>query len=435
MLRRNKPVIAFPPTDTPGGVGEQGMKFDEFNPAKGLENLAREFWGAWSDFARQGEGAQGAIPGWQQAIDWWTHAAHGGREDANAAVEQFNRQGAHWFGLMQSVASQFAGHEGSAAEVARAWQKAVGAQGENPFPEMFRSLRGRGVAGLEQWVEDASPYLDAWRKEASGLLSLPSFGLAREHQERWQAMQRAQLALRESQSAYQALLAKVGQRAFEIFEGKLAERSEPGRQIESARALFDLWIDAAEEGYAEIALSPEFRSVYGKLVNDMMRLRKSVQDEVERMGGLFGLPSRSEIDASHRKLHALEKEVRALRAQLSAMAAGEGGAKAKSAPRAEAVAKPARAEGALRTVKAGVAQPEARATSRSSKAAKPAASKAKAAAKPAKKSAGKAAKPPKPAKPAKPVVSLARMPVNPQAAGRATAKSDKSKPKSRSAKA
>lgn len=426
------------------------MKFGDFNPSEGFEAVAREFWSKWGDFARQSGGAQSAAPGWQQAVDWWSQLAHGGREEANSAVEQFNKQGAHWFGLMQSVAAQFAGQDGSAADVTRAWQKAVGAQGDNPFPEMFRSLRGQGVAGLERWVEDASPFLDAWRKEATSMLSMPAFGLAREHQERWQAMQRAQMATRQSQSAYQALLGKVGQRAFEVFEAKLETQSEPGRGLETARALFDLWIDAAEEAYAEIALSPEFRRVYGQMVNDQMRLKKAVQDEVERVGAMLGLPGRSEIDASHRKLHAVEKELRALKAQVAALVADAGApakaSAAKPAPVADAspaASAPARSAPAAKPAPTSKASPKAKPKTAASKAvsaetaSKPAASKAAAA--PAKKAVvskpkaspkpkSKVGKKPKAdemrktdekpkaskkSKAAKPMVSLSRMPVRP----------------------
>jgi polyhydroxyalkanoate synthase subunit PhaE len=106
---------------------------------------------------------------------------------------------------------------------------------------------------------------------------------------------------------------KAAQRAFEVFEDKLAERSEPGRQLRTARAMFDLWIDAAEEAYAEIALSPEFRKVYGDLVNAQMRVRSGVQQQVEQVSGMFGMPTRSEVDAAHRKIAQLERELRRLR--------------------------------------------------------------------------------------------------------------------------
>jgi hypothetical protein len=55
---------------------------------------------------------------------------------------------------------------------------------------------------------------------------------------------------------------KCAQRAFDTFEDKLTAHEEPGRQLASARALFDLWIDSAEQAYAEIALSAEFRGLW-----------------------------------------------------------------------------------------------------------------------------------------------------------------------------
>lgn len=293
------------------------------NPWGGdFETLARQYWSAWGDLARQaGSGASAAqtpgLPQWKQAVDWWTQLAHGGREEADAAVERFNRAAHGWFGAMQQVATRFAGTDAGAADIAQGWKQALGAVGENPFPEMFRSMRDHGQQGLDQWVEDASPYLNAWRNESLGWLRQPAFGYAREHQERWQKLAQAQLDYQQQTSAYSALMAKAGQRAFEHFERLLAERSEPGRQLTSARALFDLWIDAAEEGYAEIALSPEFRQVYGDLVNAQMRLRAGVQAEIEQISGSFGVPTRSEVDASHRKLAELQRELRALKRQLA----------------------------------------------------------------------------------------------------------------------
>ena len=125
-------------------------------------------------------------------------------------------------------------------------------------------------------------------------------------------------------AAYSALLLRSGQRAFAVFEGKLAERSEPGRQIETARDLFDLWIDAAEEAWGEVALSPEYRRVYGEMTNAQMRVRAGVQDQVERFAGQFGMPTRTEVNSSHRKVTQIEREVRALKQRLAALEANAG---------------------------------------------------------------------------------------------------------------
>jgi class III poly(R)-hydroxyalkanoic acid synthase PhaE subunit len=282
--------------------------------ASDFESLARQYWAAWGDALRTAApAAPSAVPDWKDAVDWWSKLAHGGRTEANDAVERFNRQARDWYGQMQQVAAHFAGQDAGAADIAAEWKRALGATGENPFPEMFRAMRGNGARGLEQWVEDASPWLDAMRREAGGWLGMPAFGLGREHQERLQQLAQAQLELQQHEAAYNALMLKSLQRAYELFESKLAEREEPGRQLKSARELFDLWIDAAEEAYADIALSPEFREVYGALVNAQMRLRAGVQKEVELAGAMLGMPTRTEIDSAHRKIAELERTLRRMR--------------------------------------------------------------------------------------------------------------------------
>ena len=191
-----------------------------------FDKLARQYWNAWGDMLR------GAVPqpqaatpdpmkAWHDSVDWWTQLAHGQRTEVNAAVDRFNSQARGWYGAMQQVAAQFAGHDAAAKDIANAWKQALGAVGENPFPELFKSMRGQGQQGLDQWIEDASPFLDAWRREAGSWLGMPTFGFAREQQERWQKLAQAQLDLQHENSAYNALMVKSGQRAYEVFEEKL----------------------------------------------------------------------------------------------------------------------------------------------------------------------------------------------------------------------
>jgi class III poly(R)-hydroxyalkanoic acid synthase PhaE subunit len=330
--------------------------------------------------APNGPGAHG----WHEAIDWWSRLAHGGRGQVNDAVERFNTQARQWYGQMQQVASRFAGQDASPADIARAWKESLGAAGENPFPEMLRSMRGHGMQGLDQWLEDASPWLQSMRNESGALLGMPTFGFAREHQERQQQMVRAQLEYQHATSAYNALMLKASQEAYEIFESRLESHQEPGRQIQSARALFDTWVDAAEEAYARIALSPEFREVYGRMVNAQMRLRACVQRAVEDACAQVGMPTRSELDGAHRKLAQLEREVRRLR---DALAQGQAGrVPAAPAARAPAAVKPAVVKPA--EVEPAEVRPAARPAAKAGAVAKGGAGK------PGKKTAAKAARTP-----------------------------------------
>jgi class III poly(R)-hydroxyalkanoic acid synthase PhaE subunit len=378
----------------PGMAG--GASADPADWQRNFEALTRQYWTAWGESLRAASGQPAVpqgVPGWHDAVEWWSKLAHGGRSEANDLAERFNAQAKLWFGQMQQVAAQFAGQDHGAGDIARAWKQALGAAGDNPFPEIFKAMRGHGAQGLDQWIEDASPYLDAWRREGMSWLSLPAFGLGREHQERVQALARAQVEYQEQTAAYNALMAKSGERAFELFEAKLAEREEPGRQLTSARALFDLWIDAAEESYAQIALSPEFRSTYGALVNAQMRLRSGIQKEVELACGTFGMPTRSEMDAAHRKVADLERQLRRLRGAVPAApavkpAVGVTPRASGTQPAAKPVPKPAAKttpapKPAKKAASKSKAKPAAKAAQPAAKAARPAAKPVKRATRPA----------------------------------------------------
>ena len=274
-----------------------------------FDTLARRAWQAWGDSLRQGAAAGQGMPGWNEAMQWWGAFAPGAAQPAPAT------QAPPWLDLMQQLAGRFAGRDAGAAEIAAEWQRMLGA---NPLPDMLRTMRLQGMQGLDAWFEAIAPWMDAWQREATGWLRLPTFGIAREHQERWQRLAQAQLEVRAKEDAFNRLLLRAGERAYAIFEDKLEAHAQPGRQLGSARALFDLWIDACEEAYAEVALSGDFREAWAALVNAQMRLRAGVQKEVEFAGGLFGMPTRTEVDAAHRKIAELERAVRALRDALGA---------------------------------------------------------------------------------------------------------------------
>ena len=302
-----------------------------------LERLARQAWDAWAEALRQtapgaaagGFAAPGAMPGfgapagnpWRDAIEWWTRQAAAPAQPAIGDVlARFNAQGQQWFAEMQRLAMQFAEHGGSPQDIAAAWRQALGGTDANPFAQMFGGLPEPGLGGAEAWMAQLRPLLDALTREPRAWLQQPAFGPAREHQERWQALAQAQMDYQRSQQAYYALLAQASQAAFGIFERKLAEHAAPGRQIESPRALFDLWIDAAEEAYAPVALSLEFRHAYADMVNGQMRLRLAMQQEVEQACRLLDLPTRSELDGAHRKIAELERVVRRLGARVDGIA-------------------------------------------------------------------------------------------------------------------
>lgn len=312
------------------GQGSGGKKAGSVGTGQDFDALARQYWNAWSDALRSATpgAAQAGTQPWQQAMDWWGQFAPVGDQRSQDTSDRFNAQARQWFGQMQQLAAQFGGQQASASEVAAAWKRAMDAAGGNPFGDLMRGMRGPGLRGFEQWFEQARPWLDGLRGEATSWLQAPALGFAREHQQRWQQLALAMAEYQQCTQAYDELMRQATRDAYAVFEDKLAERDAPGRQVQSARALFDLWIDAAEEAYAKIALSHPFREVYGKLVDAQMRVRGGVQREVEQASSLFGMPTRTELDGAHRKIVELERQVRRLRDRIE----GRQGAKEAVAP-------------------------------------------------------------------------------------------------------
>ena len=302
-----------------------------------FEALSRQYWNAWSEMARQASsGNVQQVPGWQDAMDMWAPWARDGRVQTDDVLARMNAQTGAWFGRMQELAKQFSGGQSNAADIASAWKQSLGIDNNgfgNPFASMFQQISGQGANSMDQWMQQIAPWLEGMRSEARGLFNMPAFGLQREQQERWQALAKSQMDYQQAMSGYNAQLMECGKRAFAKFEDKLAERSEPGRQLDSMRGLFDLWIDAAEESWAEVAMTPEFRTAYGALVNAQSHVRTGVNGEVERATGQFGMPTRTEVNSSHKKVTQLERDVRDLRQRLAEL---EAAVKVSSTPRATA---------------------------------------------------------------------------------------------------
>ncbi len=278
-----------------------------------FDALARQYWGMWGDAMRGAapkSAAEVGMQGFQDAIKAWTGQAGDSGQGFDNVLGHFGRQNGDWFAQMQQVAAQFAGRDNSAKDIANAWKQALGGAGANPFEALIGGMQGKGLEGFQQWSDAAKPYSQGMRTEAMSALDMPTFGFTREHQEHLQTLAKAQLHCQEAMSAYNTLMGEVSKDAYSRFETKLAEREEPGRQINSARALFDLWVDAAEEAYAETALSPEFRKIYGEMVNAQMKLRSCVQGVTEQAAGTMGLPGRTEVDSAHRKIAELERQFR-----------------------------------------------------------------------------------------------------------------------------
>lgn len=337
---------------------------------KQLGELQQQYWNGWREMSSQ---AMGAAPApatpWQDGMEAWARAM-GLRPQmpanpffpfaANAfapadPLERMLEQGKRYLGVLQGMMTGDAFGSMQGDFDPRAWLEQMRDTHERIGQDLLGKMEpmpwftGLQAAQVEQLVKTFTGMpARGMKEELQSWLATPAFGLNREHQERVQALASAWLDYLEAQKRYDALMMESARRTFDILESRFAGGEEPGRQIETARALYDLWIDAAEEAFGEVAMSAEYRDVYGELVNTQMRVRAGINREIERIGEMFGLPTRTEVDSLARQLHELRRELR--RSGRTAGAAGENPAKAapafgKPAARPPRKAKPRAAAG------------------------------------------------------------------------------------------
>ncbi len=331
----------------------------------GFDPRAQQYFAAWSEALRHAGSAGAAAasgsnnPGdWKQVLDWWSQLlperSPGVVDDA---LHRFGNQAGGWYSTMQNVAARFTGRDTTSAEVAAAWRDAVmgGEQGEALLSWMLGGARGTtATPGAAAEGVDMAALLQQWQQHLSPWLQGPAFGPGREHHARWQTLLRAQQDFQDQSKAYTEQIRKALDEAFVLFEQRLAEHEAPGTQLTSARAMFDLWIEVAEEAYAKVALSDAFQTVYAALGNAQMRLRAAMQQEVEQVSERVGLPTRTEMDAAHRRIAELERQLRRLQTTVAGLgSSAAAAAESTAADPWQQAAQPAVAKVAPRRARAG----------------------------------------------------------------------------------
>ena len=306
---------------------------DPNNPwAPDWQSMQKQLFSTWTDAARGGAGmpmgGMGGMGGFgspqpiPEGFDAWMKLM-GGNQSGNHTLDKVVGSAKQFAEFMQGVVGQLATNPAESmtpAAMRAGMEKALGgfSKKHNPVLAAFEGLTAQGSQGVDDLYREFMKAAQPMLAEAKGQMSMPAFGMQREQQERQQALMRGVTEYGEKNARFQALLYKASRLGLDKFESKLEERTEPGRQITSMRGLYDVFVDASEEGYAEIALSDEFREAYGEMVNSQMRVRQLVQGEVERSSAALGMPSRSELDTVHKRMHEMRRQMADMQEQLDA---------------------------------------------------------------------------------------------------------------------
>lgn len=184
--------------------------------------------------------------------------------------------------------------------------------GQSPWFGLPCSLIGSSFdSPLLKQLLDGQALLDTWTTE---LLELPPLGPQREWQRAAQMLHRALL---EQRSAF-AKVAEHYRKSVSIGLKRFAEylRETDGAPIDSLRALYDAWIDVAEQAYRETAMTESFSRDFGAFINASSRVRAASNVIQQRLTDSIGMPGLREFEVLEDQQARLRADVEALRREL-----------------------------------------------------------------------------------------------------------------------
>lgn len=323
----------------------------------------QQFWDSWASLARAGGGQPSpARDPWSEALQqWWQAVSPAAPDPVQEFYDHLVRQGRGFLQFTEQLRRMLTEAAGT-APAADDWRQAVDqamegmrklfpgareAGGNGASDDMVRQMLAFWELPMDTWQRTASvatglpgDFLEAFkggmprasdagvRDQLERFLSVPGLGYTREHQEQAQRMGRRWLAYQEALQEYAEQFGRIAQGSLERLREKLMGLAGAEKGPERLRDLYDLWVDACEEAYAEVVAGEEYAQAYGRLVNALMALKHQGQLLADESAGALGLPTRREVDCLEARMQEYRREVRALRGALEA----EGRPAASAAP-------------------------------------------------------------------------------------------------------
>ena len=332
----------------------------------------KQYWEAWGKLARdtmaQAPQAQQA-PHLTQGLEfWWNTVAPMVPEQGREVFQRFVEQGKQYLQFNEQFLKNLQ-NMSQVPTTPEAWQKfweqSMGSLQDNmgKMPLGGEHMAWMWNPVMEQWRKTATqlsrmpthnllnmsldgypnmsiPGMDEYQKNMDRMLAMPGVGYTREWQEQSQALARLWMAHQQAYRDYNEIFSRVGVNTVKRFQDKIMALSGSENPVSTLRELYDLWVDCAEDAYAEMVNTEEYSQANARLVNTLMAWKREGRQMLDETLSMLGLPSRRELDSVHKRLHQLRKqqhtggdtamkaELEALRAEVEALKQHSGGSPA-----------------------------------------------------------------------------------------------------------
>lgn len=311
----------------------------------------KKFWDAWNNMAREAASAGGTskIPDFSdfnEGLDiWWRNVSPVAPAQSRELFERFVEQGKQFFQFNDSFLSTLKDANAApanAAEWQKFWEQNLSTLREN-MSKLPTGLPGsEHVLGmwnfpLEQWKRVAGMMsggmnlpganwanlyggqmpsmpnmfsMDDMQKQMEKMLNMPGVGYTREWQGRMQTLASLGMEHQKAFQEYNKSFSKVGVAAVNSFQSRIVALSGSGEGITSVRQIYDLWIDCAEDAYADLITTDEYAEINARMVNTMMAWKQQGRSMMDDVMGMLNLPTRRELESVHKRLRDLKRQQR-----------------------------------------------------------------------------------------------------------------------------
>lgn len=150
------------------------------------------------------------------------------------------------------------------------------------------------------------------------LANLPGLGYAREKHEEFARLYKAWQAHEAAQQKYNTEMARLMLEALARFETSMVSPQPGQKPFTSLKDIYAHWVNISEDVYARFAASPAHTRLYGEVVNTLSAVKREMTVVIDQWAGQMNLPTRTEVDSLHQRLHDMKREMRDLRAELDA---------------------------------------------------------------------------------------------------------------------
>ena len=148
-------------------------------------------------------------------------------------------------------------------------------------------------------------------------LSTPGLGYTRESQAEQQKLTRLLVNYQSAYQKYASFFVEVNKKSLDLMRQRLVNFAQVEQKpITTVRELYDLWIECSEEAYTQKVLTDEYSKIHGEMINALMALKHQSGQMMDGWAGALNLPTRKEMDTTHRRFQSSRRSNAALRQEV-----------------------------------------------------------------------------------------------------------------------